>query len=105
MARNRGVSETDAATNFGKGRMVSAENALKVGMVDRVETMQATIERLLTEMVTNPIHSSAAQPATGQAAASVVEEAAEPSAANESERQAARLREEIENFKRSNAWI
>jgi signal peptide peptidase SppA len=47
VARNRGVSAERVSSSFGEGRVVGSRQALAAGMVDRVETLNGTIERLL----------------------------------------------------------
>lgn len=46
IARNRGVTPADVREKYGEGRVFTAEDALARGMVDRIETLEATIERL-----------------------------------------------------------
>lgn len=46
VAKGRGTSMKDVRENYGEGRVFGAEQALKVGMVDRVETFEATLNRL-----------------------------------------------------------
>lgn len=46
IARNRGVSPDAVRSNYGEGRVFHAEEALSRGMVDRVATLDATIERM-----------------------------------------------------------
>lgn len=46
VAAGRNVSTKKARTDFGEGRTLSARDALAAGMVDRVETFDATINRL-----------------------------------------------------------
>lgn len=45
VARNRGVTETSVRKGFGEGRMVGAKQAKAEGMVDRVATLDETLER------------------------------------------------------------
>jgi signal peptide peptidase SppA len=47
VARHRGVGVADVREGFGEGRMVGAKKALESGMVDRVETMQEMMRRLM----------------------------------------------------------
>lgn len=47
VARGRGVPPATVRDKFGGGRMLLAKDALAVGMVDRVETMDAVLERLV----------------------------------------------------------
>lgn len=46
VARFRGTTQKDVRENYGKGRMLRAEQALRVGMIDRVETLDETVSRL-----------------------------------------------------------
>lgn len=46
VAKGRGVGIKEVRANFGEGRMVTAAQARRAGMVDRVETIDATIARL-----------------------------------------------------------
>lgn len=46
VAAGRGVSEAAVRTGFGEGRIVSSDDALALGMVDRVATFDATLARL-----------------------------------------------------------
>lgn len=47
VARGRGVPPATVRDKFGGGRMLLAKDALAAGMVDRVETMDAVLERLV----------------------------------------------------------
>jgi len=47
VARNRGVTAKDVREGFGEGRVVGAGEAKRLGMVDRVETFDAAVARLL----------------------------------------------------------
>lgn len=46
VARNRGVSVEDVQGGFGEGRTVMAKQAVKLGMADKVATLDETIKRL-----------------------------------------------------------
>jgi signal peptide peptidase SppA len=46
VAKGRGVSTTQVKDGFGQGRMVSAQNAVKEGMADRVGTLEQTLARV-----------------------------------------------------------
>jgi len=46
VAKGRGVSQSSVKVDFGEGRMLLAADAVKAGMVDRIETLQDTITRL-----------------------------------------------------------
>jgi hypothetical protein len=47
VADGRGVSSDTVRTDYGEGRCLTATDALKVGMIDRVESLDATVQRLL----------------------------------------------------------
>ena len=49
VARNRGVNAEDVRNGFGEGRMVGARQAVKLGMADRVGTLDETISMLLNK--------------------------------------------------------
>lgn len=46
VARGRGVGAREVKANYGEGRTVLAQAALRAGMVDRIETIDDTIARL-----------------------------------------------------------
>jgi len=46
VAKGRGVTEASVRAGFAEGRMATAKAAKKLGMADRVETLEATIVRL-----------------------------------------------------------
>ena len=48
IAKNRGVSVATVRADWGQGRMLNPEQAKAAGMVDKLETFQETIERLLS---------------------------------------------------------
>lgn len=48
VARNRGTDTERVRTGFGEGRMVSAKQAVKLGMADRIATLDETISRLFS---------------------------------------------------------
>ena len=49
VARHRAVSTKEVQAGFGEGRTLSAQKALAENMIDRVETFDATIDRLMTK--------------------------------------------------------
>jgi capsid assembly protease len=49
VAANRGVTLATVRSDYGQGRMLDADAAKKAGMVDRVESFEATISRLLSD--------------------------------------------------------
>lgn len=56
VAAGRGVSQKAVQAGYGQGRCLLAANAVKVGMVDRVETLEQTVARLggLTTQAMDP---------------------------------------------------
>jgi signal peptide peptidase SppA len=48
VARHRDVAKGDVINGFGEGRTVTAAQAVKENMVDRIETFDAVIDRLMT---------------------------------------------------------
>lgn len=46
VARGRGVEASDVRSGFGEGRTVGAREAVRLGMADRVGTLQQTLDRL-----------------------------------------------------------
>jgi signal peptide peptidase SppA len=46
VARGRGVSVNDVRSGFGEGRIEKDDDAVKLGMADRVATLDATLKRL-----------------------------------------------------------
>lgn len=47
VAAGRGVPERVVRRGYGEGRMLTAQSALAAGMVDRIETLEQTVARLL----------------------------------------------------------
>lgn len=50
VARNRGVEADEVRNGYGEGRVVSARHAVRLGMADRVDTLEGTISRLLQNL-------------------------------------------------------
>lgn len=48
VARGRGVSVADVRTNYGQGRLLTAREAMAVGMIDRIATLDETLGRVLS---------------------------------------------------------
>lgn len=48
VAKGRGVSLSTVRDSFGRGRMLSAKAAKSVGLVDRIDTLEATLARLVS---------------------------------------------------------
>lgn len=47
LALHRGVSTKDVLAKFGQGRMLFAKDALAVGLVDRIETLEGVVGKLI----------------------------------------------------------
>ena len=92
LARNRGVNPANVRSGFGEGRMVGARQAVKMGMADRVGTLEEIISELLSKNLS---------PASAQAPQSVNLPAGSIPA-NEpagDEREAQRLRDYVQIYK------
>lgn len=46
VARGRGVSQASVRENYGEGRLVGADQALRAGMIDRIESLDGLLARL-----------------------------------------------------------
>lgn len=73
VAKGRRVPVETVRKEFGEGRIVNAKNALKAGMVDRVDTLEATVQRLVrTGRAGNGRQSASATTWTGTTMSGVV---------------------------------
>jgi signal peptide peptidase SppA len=59
VARNRGVNPAAVRGGFGEGRVVGAQEAVNLGMADRVATLEETINKLLGQNVPVASYSAA----------------------------------------------
>ena len=50
LALNRGVKADDVKNGFGEGRVVGAQQAIRLGMADRIGTLEETVARMFDEM-------------------------------------------------------
>jgi len=57
LAKNRGTSPSDVRTNYGKGRVLLADEAVKAGMADKVDTLENTIRRFSRRRSANSVAS------------------------------------------------
>lgn len=48
LAKFRGISVEAVKEHFGKGRLVDAKSAMQAGMVDRIDTFQGTVSKLVS---------------------------------------------------------
>lgn len=89
VAKGRGVSEATVRNSYGKGRLLTAQDALAAGMVDRIDTLEKVIGGLLKtggrsssqqrEVIVLPTETVLAMTATGTFGASGVHAAADSS--------------------------
>lgn len=49
VARGRGVSPATVRRDFGQGRVYGGREAVQLGMADRIETLDAVVDRLLVD--------------------------------------------------------
>jgi signal peptide peptidase SppA len=94
VARHRGVKSDDVRNGYGEGRVIGAQHAIRLGMADRIETLDQTVERLFNQM------NSASYPAPSGRSAEQVNltpgaESSDPAKVEE-ERQAQSLRERVQ---------
>jgi signal peptide peptidase SppA len=54
LAKGRNLPISTVANDFGQGRMLSAKDALKVGMIDRIDTLDGVLRRELNRPKTAP---------------------------------------------------
>ena len=54
LARNRGVTAAKVEADFGKGRVMKADEARRAGLVDRVESFEQTVARLIGATTPQP---------------------------------------------------
>lgn len=54
VAAGRGVTEAAVRSGFGQGRLLSAEDSLAAGLVDRIEPIDAVVARLEQTLATKP---------------------------------------------------
>lgn len=60
IARGRGVKAADVRNGYGEGRVVGAQEALKLGMADRIGTLEDTLTRLAKSTSSRQSRESAA---------------------------------------------
>jgi len=73
IARNRNVKAADVRYGFGEGRVVSAEQAVSLGMADRVGTLEETVSRYFQNLPSVQEPSSPARAETTREAQSLRE--------------------------------
>lgn len=100
IALHRGVSVTTVRNDFGEGRMLTAKQAVAVGMADRIGTLEDTVKTLL-EKGNTPLASAPRADATEQNVTVSVEDPAsstEPEAEGETAHEAQRLRDFLDVY-------
>lgn len=50
VARHRGVAPDDVRNGYGEGRVVGSQRAIRLGMADRIETLDQTVNRLFNQI-------------------------------------------------------
>lgn len=75
VAVGRGIAPEEVIANYSGGKMYTAERALSAGMVDRIETLDATIARLLAAAA--PTHRNTFARADSDFATAIAQHAAE----------------------------
>jgi len=102
VARNRGVSSSIVRSDFGEGRMVSAREAVKLGMADRIGTLEETVNALLNR-TNQPISSGANSASTDIPNVNVADESPASSTdanpGDDTEHEAKRLRDYLDVYK------
>lgn len=73
MAKGRRVSAATVRSDFGGGRMLSAANAVKVGLADRIEGLDATVQRLSRRRAHAPVPEPPEVPEVVEAEANVLD--------------------------------
>lgn len=92
VARHRGVTPDDVRNGYGEGRVVGSQRAIRLGMADRIETLDQTVNRLFTQMRGgSPAPRGRSTEETNQTPSA---ESSDPAAA-EMERKAQSLRERV----------
>lgn len=102
VARNRGVSSSIVRSDFGEGRMVRAREAVKIGMADRIGTLEETVNTLLNR-TNQPISSGAKSASTEPQNVNVTDErpasSTDAAAGDDTEHEAKRLRDYLDVYK------
>ena len=67
VARGRNTKVDDVRNGFGQGRVVTAQNAVKMGMADRVDTLDGVLAKYGVSRPTSPLRSDTSTPARSAA--------------------------------------
>lgn len=94
VARGRGVGVAKVRSDFGKGRVFGADDAMKSGMVDRIATFDDTVQRLAGRRGTGPSQSASNEIVLQATEAAPVADPEQP--ASDDEAQARRRRRAME---------
>lgn len=107
VARNRGVSVETVRNGFGEGRVVGAREAVRLGMADRVATLDETLQRLggrARVATTLAAREGTAELAAGPIAPHRSPRIADEDAEWDADRELARA-EGREELRRMHAWV
>jgi len=67
VARGRGVSPAEVRSGYGEGRALRAKDAKAAGLIDRIDTMDATLGRLVGRTRAGGLKATLEDPTLGQA--------------------------------------
>ena len=67
VARGRGVSPAEVRSGYGEGRALGAKDAKAAGLIDRIDTMDATLGRLVGRTRAGGLKAELEDPTLGQA--------------------------------------
>lgn len=93
VARNRGVGAEQVRAGFGEGRLVSARQAVEMGMADRIGSVDQVVRELLSG------YRPAARQAVGAVSLPLQPEASSDPGAADREREAQRLRDYVQVYR------
>jgi signal peptide peptidase SppA len=96
VARNRGVDAGTVKDDFGEGRMISAQQAVELGMADRIGTLDETIAQLAGPQNDAAVSAQEQQPSLKYSSVSKPGDAEAADA--EKQREVESLREEIQKY-------
>ena len=91
VAKGRKVSQASVREGYGQGRVLSAKDALKAGMIDSIGTFEATVERLTGRKAAGAMQAEALEPVPEPAAAPVLAAAPPDNGADDNRRRRLRL--------------
>jgi signal peptide peptidase SppA len=60
IAKGRGIKPADVRSGYGEGRLLSADQALAAGLIDRIATLQETLDRVMSSAPSTALARAAA---------------------------------------------